>query len=86
MPLEQRISLTKKLQKIVGSLLWLSMGTRPDLCTVTSLLAQNQSNPSPGHLSAAKYVLRYLAGTSSLGISFHTNQQLTLQSVVHFPL
>jgi hypothetical protein len=42
--------------------------TRPDLSTAVSLLAQHQSNPSPGHLEAAMYV--FLACTKSLGIYF----------------
>ena len=59
-----------QLQSIVGSLLWLAQGTRPDLSVITSILAQHQSNPNPKHIHAAKYVLRYLKGTIDLGISF----------------
>jgi hypothetical protein len=55
-------------QSLVGSLNWLVHTTRPDLATVVSLLAQHQSNLSPGHLEAAGYVTRYLANTKNLGI------------------
>jgi hypothetical protein len=68
LPLQELIKLEAKLHPIVGSLNWLSTQTRPDICTITNIIAQYQSNPSPGHLEAAKYVLRYLKGTSDLGI------------------
>ena len=66
--------------------MWLSQGTRPNLAVIISLLAQHQNNQSPGHLYAVKYVLKYLKGTKSMGIAFHSDQQLTASSYVHFPI
>ena len=83
---ENRYDVRKHLQSLVGSLNWLSQGTRPDISTITSLLSQHQANPSPGHVAAAKFAVRYLKGTKDLGISFHSNQQLTMGSFVHFPV
>jgi hypothetical protein len=60
--------------------------TRPDLSTVVSLLAQHQSNPSPGHLDAAVYAVKYLAHTKNLGIYFSSYRNATLSSFLHFPL
>ncbi len=57
-------------QSLVGSLNWLAHTTCPDITTVVSLLAQHQSNPFPGHLDAAHYVVKYLSHTKQLGISF----------------
>ena len=57
-------------QSIMGGLTWLSINTRPDICTATKLLGQFCSNPSYGHFQSAKYVLRYLSHTSSHGIWF----------------
>jgi hypothetical protein len=51
-----------------------------------SLLAQHQSNPSPGHLEAARYVVKYLASTKTLGIYFTSMKRSTLESFLHFPL
>jgi hypothetical protein len=65
-----RDTLRLNYQSLVGSLNWLAHTTRPDLATVVSLLAQHQSNPSPGHLEAARYATRYLANTKNLGIYF----------------
>jgi hypothetical protein len=65
-----RDALRLSYQKLVGSLNWLAHTTRPDLSTVVSLLDQHQSNPSPGHMDAARYAAKYLAHTKNLGIYF----------------
>jgi hypothetical protein len=52
-------------QSLVGSLNWLAHTTHPDILTIVSLLAQHQSEPSPGHYEAAKYVAEYLASTKT---------------------
>jgi hypothetical protein len=61
-PLEQDIS-TAKYQSLIGSLMWLTYATHPDLCVVTSLLAQYNNQPSTGHYDAATYILSYIRGT-----------------------
>jgi hypothetical protein len=73
---------------LVGSFNWLAHTTRPDFSTVVSLLAQHQSNPSPGHYEAAKakYVVHYLANTRDLGIKFTSVKQSSLESFLHFPV
>jgi hypothetical protein len=81
-----RDTLRLNYQSLVGSLNWLSHTTRPDLSTVVSLLAQHQSNPSSGHLTAARYVIRYLANTKHLGIYFTSTKRSNLESFLHFPL
>jgi len=53
---------------------------------VVSLLAQHQSNPSPGHYEAALHVTQYLANTKTLGIFFSSSNSSKLQSFLHFPL
>jgi hypothetical protein len=60
--------------------------TRPDILTAVSLLAQHQSDPSPGHLEAAHYDVRYLANTKTLGIYFTSCRRSTLESFLHFPV
>ena len=81
-----RDKLRLQYQSLVGSLNWLAHTTRPDISTVVSLLAQHQSNPSPGHLDAAHYVVKYLSHTKQLGISFHSSRHVQLESFLHFPL
>ena len=50
-------------QSLIGSLLYVQIGTRPDISFAVSHLAQYAANPSPQHLQLAQYVLSYLVGT-----------------------
>ncbi len=60
---------------------------RPDLSTVVLLLAQHQSNPSPGHLEAALHVIKYVAQKKNIGNFFFSScRRSTLESFLHFPL
>ena len=77
---------TKTLQSLVGSLTWLSMSTRPDLSTITNLLAKYVSKPSKGHLEAGKRILRYIKGTLHKGITFSTSNTDNLAAFVKFPI
>jgi hypothetical protein len=86
MSFSDRDTLRLQYQSLVGSFNWLAHTTRPDLSMVVSLLAQHQSNPSPGHLEAARYAVRYLASTKILGIYFTSTKRSTLESFLHFPL
>ena len=45
LPPEQKEIYKKQLQSFVGSLLWLSQSTRPDLSVITAILAQHQKKP-----------------------------------------
>jgi hypothetical protein len=55
---------------MIGSLLYIQIGTCPDISFVVSLLVQYASNPSPDHIRLAKYVLHYLKGTSDLKLLY----------------
>jgi hypothetical protein len=81
-----RDKLRLQYQSLVGSLSWLAHTTHPDISTVVSLLAQHQSNPSPGHLDAAHHVVKYLSHTSKLGIYFSSLRQTQLELFLHFPV
>jgi len=50
---------------VVGALYWLCNGTRYDIAHAVNRLARSTANPDEGALSAARRVLRYLAGTRS---------------------
>jgi len=86
MPSSDRDALCLLYQSLVGSLNWLAHTTRPDLCTVVSLLAQHQSNLSPGHYDAALYAMKYTGNTKHLGIYFTSEKRSTLKSFLHFSL
>lgn len=53
-------------QRLIGSLMYLMLGTRPDIAFALSYLSQFAADPSVAHWRALKRVLRYLAGTKSL--------------------
>jgi hypothetical protein len=56
--------------KVVGTLLHLVNCTRPDLAQAVGLLCRFNSAPGPLHVAAAQSVLRYLKGTTHLGVSY----------------
>ena len=60
-------------QQIIGCLIYLVTGTRPDLAFVTMLLSQYASKPNTKHMGAAKRVLRYLKGTRDITLKYHRN-------------
>jgi len=53
---------------LVGSLLYLSTTTRPDIAFAVGVLSRFMSCPEQDHMRAAKGVLRYLRGTTRLGV------------------
>jgi hypothetical protein len=56
--------------ELVGSMLYLAVCTRPDIAHVVGVLARYMSAPSMEHWKTAKVVLRYVAGSASVGIKF----------------
>ncbi|RDX80732.1 hypothetical protein CR513_38687, partial [Mucuna pruriens] len=56
-------------KQVVGSLMYLTT-TRPDLIYGVSLINRFMSSPTESHWFAAKRILRYLKGTTELGIYY----------------
>jgi chaperone required for assembly of F1-ATPase len=50
-------------QSIIGSLLYLMIGTCPDISFTVTHLSQFSTNPSKDHYKAAMHICHYLAGT-----------------------
>jgi len=55
-------------REIVGSCLYLSVMTRLDIAYVVNSLARFNQNPGKVHWNALRHLLRYLRGTSDLGL------------------
>ena len=58
-------------REAVGSLLWVSNGTRPDIAYAVSQVAKYMTNPGQDHWTAVKRIMRYLKGTSELEIVYN---------------
>jgi Reverse transcriptase (RNA-dependent DNA polymerase) len=58
-------SLCSQFQQVIGSLLYIMLGTCPDIAFAVTKLSQHAANPSEDHLSRALYICRYLLGTSN---------------------
>ncbi|UYV71448.1 hypothetical protein LAZ67_8003257 [Cordylochernes scorpioides] len=62
-------------QSLIGSLIYLSVSTRPDIAYAVSALGQFSNDPRRQHWNAAKRVLRYLKGTSCLRITYRKSNE-----------
>jgi hypothetical protein len=57
--------LRSKYQTVIGSLLYLMLGTRPDIAFTVTQMAKFTANPLEDHLNRVLYICRYLVGTQS---------------------
>ena len=60
----------------MGSLLYLTSGTRPDLAAAVNTLCRYSQNPTLEHWEGVKRVLRYLKGTQGLGLMYKKGEGL----------
>ena len=58
-------------RQAVGTLLWLSLGTRPDISYAVSQVAKFNENPGKEHWRAVKRIFRFLKGSSKRGLKFY---------------
>ncbi|KAL6633353.1 hypothetical protein ACP70R_026024 [Stipagrostis hirtigluma subsp. patula] len=63
---------------IVGSLMYASTCTRPDISFAVGMLGRYQSNPGKDHWVAAKKVLRYLQGTKDYMLTYKRSSHLEI--------
>ena len=68
-PDEQRAD-QREYQKRIGSLMFLMTATRPDLAFVIGKLSQHCCDPTIRHMNAVNRVLRYVRGTTYLGLRY----------------
>ena len=57
-------------QSMVGSLLYIAMGTRPDIAQAVGAVSKFCSNPSESHKTAVKRIFRYLTKTINLALKY----------------
>jgi hypothetical protein len=68
-------------QRLVGSLIYLAVCTRPDIAYVAMALGQHNANPTRAHLLAAKGILRYLAGSLEFSLEYGLDTSVISPSV-----
>lgn len=57
-------------REAVGSLMYASLGTRPDITYAVSILSRFSDNPGRAHWEAVRRVFRYLSGTKHLKLTY----------------
>ena len=60
-------------QQIIGSLMYIMLGTRPDVAYPVTKMAQRAANPSQDHLNRTRHICHYLAGTSKYALVCNGN-------------
>jgi hypothetical protein len=63
--------LHSKFQQVIGSLLYIMIGTQPDIVYAVTKLSQFAANPNQEHLDRALYICRYLLGTSKYALIYN---------------
>ena len=54
----------------VGSLMYATLGTRPDICYAVQTISKFNTKPGLAHWEAVKWIFRYLIGTKDLWLSY----------------
>lgn len=71
-------------RSVIGSLIYLSTWTRIDIAYAVSALAAHMANPSRDHHVALKHLLHYLHGTRDKGITYHENDEHSINKLYGF--
>lgn len=71
----------KPYRKLLGSLMWAQVATRPDLSFAVGLLTRFQINPRPAHWNALIHVLGYIKGMLEYKITYTKNYGESIKPV-----
>ena len=63
----------------VGSIMYAMVGSRPDLGYAVGLVSRYMGNPGRIHWEAVKWIMKYLAGTSSFCLNFTKNSNFRVE-------
>jgi len=67
-PIDEK--LRNRYQQLIGSLLYLMLGTRPDIAFAVTKMSQFAANPTQEHFDKALYICRYLVGTADYDLQY----------------
>jgi hypothetical protein len=62
-------------QHMIGSLMYIMLGTRGDIAYAVSVASRHLANPGPQHIKLARRILRYLKGTKGLRLTYRGHLQ-----------
>ncbi|XP_060190804.1 secreted RxLR effector protein 161-like [Lycium barbarum] len=65
-------------RSVVGSLMYVMVCTRPDICQAVGLVSRYQTDPGLAHWQAVKRIMRYLKGTANYTLCYHGDKDLRL--------
>ncbi|KAL0355515.1 UNVERIFIED_CONTAM: Retrovirus-related Pol polyprotein from transposon TNT 1-94 [Sesamum radiatum] len=68
----------------IGALMYLANNTRPDIAFSVNLLARYSSTPTKRYWNDVKHILRYLCGTSDMGLYFKRNKDAKTSNLVGY--
>ena len=83
-PREEEVIDKPKYLTAVGALTYLLTHTRLDISFATSILARHSQNPTSRHWNGVKHLLKYLKGTSDLGLYYHKTDQPEIQGFADY--
>src|ERR1700678_1097387 len=66
---------------LIGSLMYLSLATRPNITYAVNRLAQFTSDPLPKHWTAIKSIFRYLKGTKNYSLMYGGSEEILNQDL-----
>lgn len=69
----------REYQSAIGSLMYASIATRPDISSAVGILSQYMSNPGEEHFRGIKRVLRYIRGTIDFGLEFKAQDEMQVR-------
>ncbi|THH10419.1 hypothetical protein EW146_g8371 [Bondarzewia mesenterica] len=75
---DKQLMATVPYRELISCLMYLSIGSRPDISFAVQHLSQFNANPGPRHWTAVKHVVHYLKGTRTTGLILGGSQPLTL--------
>ncbi|KAL0324891.1 UNVERIFIED_CONTAM: Retrovirus-related Pol polyprotein from transposon TNT 1-94 [Sesamum radiatum] len=68
----------------IGALMYLANNTRPNIAFSVNLLARYSSTPTKRHWNGVKHILRYLRGTSDMGLYFERHENAKAINLVGY--
>lgn len=66
-------------REAVGSLMYLTVATRPDISFAVGLACRYLNRPNENHVNLVKRIFKYIKGTINFGIRFKSNAALNLE-------